>query len=139
MNTKVIMDRLSEIEENLIILEENKNVPIEKFISDAHIYKLAERCLQICIECILDIANYIIAQNNWPRPKNDSEAIIILGSNEVIPSNFAESIVGMANFRNILVHGYLKIDRSIVYRYLHRAEDFRKFQKYILENIQKPT
>lgn len=139
METKVVMERLSEMEENLAILEENKDISLDKFISDPHIYKLVERCLQICIECILDIANYMIAQNNWPRPKNDSEAIIILGSYAVIPKDFASSIVGMANFRNILVHGYLKIDRGTVYKYLQRIEDFRKFQKYILENIQKKS
>lgn len=137
MNTRIIMERLSEIGENLDIIGEYKDTPLDKFTSDPHIYKLVERCLQICIECILDIANYLIAQNNWPRPKNDAEAIIVLGAHQVIPDDFAKSIVGMANFRNILVHGYLKIDRNIVHTYMQRIDDFRKFEEYILKNIQR--
>jgi uncharacterized protein YutE (UPF0331/DUF86 family) len=43
----------------------------------------------------------------------------------------------MAGFRNILVPGYTRIDRAIVHDHLKKLEDFRDFQKHILEYLDK--
>lgn len=138
INPQVILDRLQEMDENLNLLAELKDLDQQKFRSDPKMYKLAERCLELCIECLLDICHYIIANNNWPRPKDNAEAIIILGDKEVIPFKFAQSIVGMSNLRNILVHGYLKVDRELLYQKIQKLDDFREFQKYILAYISGP-
>jgi uncharacterized protein YutE (UPF0331/DUF86 family) len=37
--------------------------------------------------------------------------------------DFATRIAGMTNFRNVLVHAYLRINRDIVYEYLDKLED----------------
>jgi uncharacterized protein YutE (UPF0331/DUF86 family) len=123
--------------ENLKILEEFKGISFAEFAGDPKIYKLAERCFQLCIECIIDIAHYLIAQNQWEQPLNTKEAIMSLGDHGVLPELFAESIAGMAGFRNILVHGYTRIDRAIVYDNLKKLEDFRDFQKYILNYLDQ--
>lgn len=139
INPQIIQDRLQEMDENLSLLAELKDIDRHKFQSDPKIYKLAERCLELCIECLLDICHYIIANNNWPRPKDNAEAIIILGEKEVIPLKFAQSIVGMSNLRNILVHGYLKIDRNLLCQKIQKLDDFRNFQEYILAYISRSS
>jgi len=136
INAQVIQDRLQEMDENLGLLAELKDIDQHKFRSEPKIYKLAERCLELSIECLLDICHYIIANNNWTRPRDNAEAIITLGEKEVIPLKFAKSIVGMANLRNILVHGYLKIDRTLLYENIQKLDDFREFQKYILAYLK---
>ena len=136
INAQVIQDRLQEMDENLGLLAELKDIDQHKFRSEPKIYKLAERCLELSIECLLDVCHYIIANNNWTRPRDNAEAIITLGEKEVIPLKFAKSIVGMANLRNILVHGYLKIDRTLLYENIQKLDDFREFQKYILAYLK---
>jgi len=96
-------------------------------------------CLQISIQCLLDICHHIIVDNNWSRPKNNAEAIITLGGKGVIPVEFANSIVPMANLRNILVHGYLKIDKALLYGNIKKLSDFRTFQKHILKYLSRIT
>jgi len=137
MNHHVVHERLKEIDENLKILEELKTVSFDEFARDPKIYKLAERCFQLCIECMIDIAHYFIAQYQWELPLDATEAILTLGAHDVIPLEFAESIAGMAGFRNILVHSYLSIDRAIVYENLKRLDDFREIQKFILEYLDQ--
>ena len=83
------------------------------------------------------IAQYLIAENQWEQPASSREAILALGAHEVIPELFADEISGMAGFRNILVHGYISIDRAIVYQSLDKLDDLRDFQKYILEYLDK--
>ena len=137
MNHHVVFTRFNEMSENLKILEEFKAFSFAEFAGDPKIYKLSERCFQLCIECIIDIAHYLIAQNQWEQPVNTKEAILALGDHDVLPELFAESIAGMVGFRNILVHGYIRIDRAIIYAHLKKLEDFRDFQKYILKYLDK--
>ncbi|MCC6545046.1 MAG: DUF86 domain-containing protein [Nitrospirae bacterium] len=55
-----------------------------------------------------------------------------LGEREVIPSEFSQTIRGMAGFRNILIHEYAAVDIKKVYHVLHnQLDDFRKFAEYI--------
>jgi len=137
INQKVITTRLAEISENLAILEEMKAVPLEKFIKQPKTYKLAERCFQLGIECVIDIAHYLLSQKGWEHPAGSTEAILQMARHRVFPLAFARSIAGMVNFRDILLHAYLKIDRRIVYEYLQRLEDLRTFQKHIMKFLQK--
>ncbi|MBE0448784.1 MAG: DUF86 domain-containing protein [Actinobacteria bacterium] len=50
----------------------------------------------------------------------------------IIPKEFAREIRGIAGFRNILIHEYVKIDVEKVYGYLQKApEQFDAFRSYI--------
>ncbi|MCK4268157.1 MAG: DUF86 domain-containing protein [Actinomycetia bacterium] len=131
MNKEIIIDRLKEIDDNLAILEKLAKHSREKFIAQPEIYKLAERCLQLAVDSVLDISHYILAQQNWPRAEG-KEAIRSLGQYRVIPAEFAEQFSHVAGFRNILVHEYLKIDRNKVFDFLHNLQDFREFSRYVL-------
>lgn len=136
INPDVIKERLQEMDENLKILAELKEENREKFKSDPKIFKLAERCLQVSIQALLDTGNYIIASNNWTRPRDNQETIKIIAANNVIPKDFANSILPMAGLRNILVHEYLKIDPDKIYSYLQKLEDFRTFQKHLMKFLR---
>jgi len=43
----------------------------------------------------------------------------------------------MVDFRNILVHRYLQIERGIVYDNLHELSDFDEFEKYLLKYLAR--
>lgn len=131
INKEVVLDRLKEIDDNAVILERLAKLDENKFVADPEKYKLAERCLQLAIECVLDIAHYVLAQKNLPRAEG-AEAIAGLGEYGILPLDFAQQISPMAGFRNILVHEYSKINRHKVYAYTQQLHDFRDFQKHIL-------
>jgi uncharacterized protein YutE (UPF0331/DUF86 family) len=119
------------MDRNIQLLDELHESDRETFLSDPHVYLLAERCFQLTIQCLLDICFYIAARKGWDKPKDGAEAIELMGRQGIIPTDFAQAIVGMANFRNILVHAYLGINREIVYEYLGKTEDFRTFTRHI--------
>jgi len=137
INTEPIKERLKLIDENLPILKELKVIPLDKFKDDQKLQRLAERCLELNIQSLLDIAHYIIAQNNWKRSSENKEAIITLGVKRIISENFARKIEPMAGLRNLLAHEYLKIDPVKIHTALQNLEDFRKFSRYILKYIEK--
>lgn len=136
INPEIIKERLQEMDENLKILAELKELYKEKFKSDPKIFKLAEYCLQISIQALLDICQYIIAANSWRRPRDNQEVIKIIAANNIIPQDFAKRILPMAGLRNILVHDYLKIDLDKIYQHLQNLQDFRTFQKHIIAYLK---
>lgn len=134
----VINSRISKLREYLKILAKLKKEKKKDFIKDYKIYGLAERYLQLSIECILDIGNHLISRLNLEKPETYQEILEILGNNEILPEEFAHKIAKMAGFRNILIHNYLDIDRTIVYDHLQEnLTDFKDFNKYIITYIKK--
>ncbi|MBL7072246.1 MAG: DUF86 domain-containing protein [Candidatus Omnitrophica bacterium] len=137
VNPETVNERLSEMRENILLLDELKAVSQKKFCSDPKIFKLAERCLEVAIQCILDICHHIIVDNDWSRPRDNKDALQIISSNKIIPKNFAKKIEPMAGLRNILAHEYLKVDPQLIYEHLNNLKDFRDFQKYVVKYLKK--
>jgi len=132
VNKEIINERLKEIEENLKILEELKSIPEDKFSNDPKIFKLAERCLELSIQALLDISHHIIAGNDWPRPQDNRQAIEIIADKGVVPKEFAKKITPMAGLRNILIHEYIKVNPTIMYQHIQQLQDFYQFEKHIV-------
>jgi uncharacterized protein YutE (UPF0331/DUF86 family) len=135
LNNSVIMERLEEIQRNLTVLEEIRRIPRDAFVSDPKHYLLAERCLQLAIECLTDICFYVASKSGWGKPSDSAGAIFLMGDKGVLDPGFARRIVGMANFRNILVHAYLPINRSIVYDHVQEIEDFYEFERQVIRHL----
>ena len=96
---------------------------------------LAERNLQIAIEGCLDIGKIIISQKMLRDPKDNKDVFVILAEAEIIGPLSFEFLAPMAGTRNILVHGYDKIDNSLIYGILKRhLNDFDVFLTEIRDN-----
>ena len=117
-DSDAIRKRLSKLDEYARILRELQAADPAQFITDYHLYGLAERYLQLSIECLLDICSTIILGVGLRKPERYQEAITILSEAGVLSAGLAHRLAGVAGFRNILVHEYLDVDRRLVYRYL---------------------
>ena len=138
VNPELINERLREMRANILLLEEFNIIPFDKFNADPKTIKATEHCLQLSIQCILDIGHHIVVDNDWPRPNDNKEMILVLGQKGIFPIDFANRIVPMVGFRNILVHEYLKIDTKQLYSHLQYLQDFHEFQKHIIAYLKSP-
>ncbi len=120
LNHSVVQERREEIHRSLAVMEDLRAIPRDEFVREPKHYLLAERCLQLAIECITDICYYIAAKEGWGKPRHGTDAIALMGEKRALDAEFAGRIVSMGNFRNILVHAYLNIDRGIVHRRYQR-------------------
>jgi uncharacterized protein YutE (UPF0331/DUF86 family) len=77
-----------------------------------------ERGLQLCVQGVLDIATHIAAGHGRDTPDYTS-AIDELGRLGVIPVELAGKLRPLAGFRNVLVHGYLKLETRRVHAVLN--------------------
>jgi uncharacterized protein YutE (UPF0331/DUF86 family) len=86
----------------------------------------------IAIECCIDIANHIIASENYRFPKDNADSFLMLGEYAVIDAGFAAALGAMARFRNRLVHVYWDVGDQQVREHLETSlSDFDRFARQI--------
>lgn len=133
-----IVAKLGRLDEYLRYLSEIQEVNKKSFVNDYHFYGLAERYFQLAIEILLDVGKLIIVSKNLRRPEDNQDIFSVLREQKLISEKLTERLIGIANFRNILVHDYEKIDREIIYLKLQRnLDDFRDFKKEILKFLRQ--
>ncbi len=70
----------------------------------------AERGLQLAAEIAFDVGNHILSAHFGVSAKDYEDIVAQLGAVGVIDPSLRERLKGLGGFRNILVHGYLRVD-----------------------------
>ncbi len=93
---------------------------------------IAERNLHVAVEACLDIGKMIVSNKKLNEPKDNKGVFIALAEAGFIKNKTLEFMIPMIGTRNILVHGYDKIDDEIIYGVLKRhLSDFDEFLREI--------
>lgn len=99
---------------------------------------IVERNLQVAIEACLDISKIIISLEGLHEPKDNKGTFMVLAEANILSDESMRFLVPMAGTRNILVHGYDKVEDNLIYGVMTRhLDDFLKFLKEIRENYFK--
>lgn len=137
LDGEAILARLDKLDEYVRILRELQKAAKSDFVADYHLHGLAERYLQLCIECMVDIGSLCITGLGLRKPQDGQEVIDILREHKIIHDDLAARFEGIVGFRNILVHEYTRIDRNIVYQSLHsHVSDLSQFAEQIITLLQ---
>lgn len=93
-----------------------------------------ERACQLSI----DMAAHLVRKEKLGLPKFSSALFDLLGENDIISLEVAESMKRMVGFRNISVHEYGKLNLAIVENIvLNELDVFKSFVKFMLNQSQK--
>ncbi len=79
--------RLDELTEPLTRLEPLKNKPSSEFDQDPYLRDIAERNLEVAIQCCIDISHRVISLEKARKPTDYYEAISMMGELGVLPPN----------------------------------------------------
>jgi uncharacterized protein YutE (UPF0331/DUF86 family) len=109
---------LSNLRRYLNVLRELAQVPREAFLENPDKVGNAKYHLVISIECCIDIANHVIASENYRFPRDNADSFIVLTEHGVLPRESRDALRSMARFRNRLVHLYWDVDDGKIYEYL---------------------
>lgn len=129
-------DKLAILEENIKTLKKIKdNYKLEDIIAD----KIDEWGLRYglfeSIQIIIDLACHIVAEKNLGTPKNYSECISLLISNDFLKKDLGNNLIKMVGLRNLLVHEYGIIDVNKLFEYLNYLGDISDFV-YAIKEIE---
>ena len=107
-------------------------VPRETFLANDDKIGNAKYHLVIAIECCIDIANHVIASENYRFPADNADSFAVLVEHGVVPPESRETLGAMARFRNRLVHLYWDVDDARVHDYLQNdLDDLARFGECI--------
>lgn len=135
---KRIIQRLEKLRELVKILSSLKGISGNELKTNIEKQLKAERCLQLAIEICIDISEMIITQRRLQTPQSATEAIQILGKEDILDEDFATQFSQAAGLRNILIHDYLEIDYDrIADKINNHLGDFETFAREIASFLQK--
>ena len=84
------------------------------------------------VDAILDINIHFIREFELGSPNDLQSTFVILAEGKVIPMDFAKKISPVVGLRNVLVHGYEKVDRDLfVDSFQKNRQDFDKYMLFI--------
>lgn len=124
VNKNMLTARLERLHDYLNILKSVQQYDSTRFINDPFIHGTAERNLHLAIECLLDIGNHIIADRGYEKPESYADIFSILHQHLVIQYQLYKNLEGMAAFRNVLVHDYMRLDRARVYQTIQNKTQY---------------
>lgn len=137
VDRQLIENKLAQLAGYLADLIESQDIEQKEYLADKKTQRYIERTLHLAIECCLDIGNHLIADNNWREPVNNKDVFSVLEENGVISSSLLPYLGKMAQFRNILVHDYARVDPDIICNILkNNATDFHRFIHEINEALK---
>jgi uncharacterized protein YutE (UPF0331/DUF86 family) len=123
---EVIRRRLARFNEYLGILDRYQAYDLETFLADPEHYGSAERFLQLAIESTLDMGSHIIAGERLGNVEQSRDIPRRFQEHGLIDDALELRRIRMIGFRNILVHEYAELDRSIVHEVVcERLDDLR--------------
>jgi uncharacterized protein YutE (UPF0331/DUF86 family) len=112
----------------------------QEYVNNYLIHKTAERLLETAIEACLDIGRHLIAKEGFRYPEDNKEVFRVLAEEKVISADLLARLEDMAKFRNMLIHGYARIDHSKVYAILQTdLGDFDEFARAIVAYLSRPV
>ena len=95
--------------------------PVDTFLDSPDKVGNAKYHLVIAIECCIDIANHVIASENYRFPRDNADSFAVLVEEGVLPASSKGRLGSMARFRNRLVHLYWDVDDRRVHEYLREG------------------
>lgn len=84
--------------------------------------------LVTAIEACVDVAQHICASEGWGPPRDNGDALELLGRHGVLDTDLARRLRRAVGFRNVLVHEYVDVNDEIV---VHRLKDLSDLDSFV--------
>lgn len=108
--------------------------------SDVREARFIEHTLQLAIQAALDVAGHIVSAERLGEPTTNQELFLLLARAGWVDGARAPALRAMAGFRNVLVHGYVDVDRAVVRDVVvNHLDDLLTFVAAIRARLNAPT
>jgi uncharacterized protein YutE (UPF0331/DUF86 family) len=133
----LIMRKLADLETYINQMQEYSTITVKEYSKDWKIQRIVERTLQMMIELCVDIINHVIADKKYRVPTSYGDTFQVLEEEGLISDEQCNTMKKMAQFRNIIIHHYDKVDETIVVNILRQnLKDFLEYRDSIIKIIK---
>lgn len=133
-----ITQKLNSISGYLSELEELLKFSDEEIKNDLGKMHIAERLFQLIADTAIDINNHFIRQLKLKIEEDLQSTFYALSNIKIFSEEFTKKIAPAVGQRNIIVHGYEKLDKNLFMKNLRNGyNDFHEYMKYIKDYLDK--
>lgn len=133
-----LIEKKLDILEEFIVQIERMDFNKQQLVEDKDTQQLLSFRFQQAVETAIDIATHLIAGLSLERKETAKDAFRLLGEKKIITSKLAEKMALASDFRNLVVHGYQRIDFGRFFAdYRDDLADLRRFAQEINSFIEK--
>ncbi|MDO7786875.1 type VII toxin-antitoxin system HepT family RNase toxin [Desulforamulus aquiferis] len=137
-NNSIISERIGIITKSVNRLKLLASMPLEQFQVDEDAIDIAENRLRRALEALFDLGRHIVIKSGAGVPVDYRSVIDKLREIHCLPDDFAQNTIGMAGYRNRLIHDYNKVMPEEIYEIMqNRLTDLTQFCNYVLDFINK--
>lgn len=130
LNKDLVKNKLNNMQQYLREILGVLDLDITEILTNLEKVRFLERNFQLIVENMLDINLHFIRELELETDGDLKNTFTTLGENKILPYEMAQKLAKIINLRNMLVHGYEKIDRE------RFVKDFKNnksdFDMYIL-------
>ena len=138
LNKNLIKTKIRSIQEYLLEIEPILSLPKDQIITNVEKLRTLERNFQLIVDAMLDINIHFIRELEFGSPDDLQSTFVILAEGKILPFDFAQKISPIVGLRNILVHGYEKVDKELfVDSFQKNRQDFDKYMLFINSFLDK--
>lgn len=130
-----IKDKIKEIEEYLMQLEEIAPDSLDEYREDFRTKAACERYLERLIEAAEDLAFLVIKHLDLESPEEEKEIFPILFRTKIISSTLSNALKRAKGMRNVLAHKYGEIDDKITF--VAATEEIGRDLRELIKSIKK--
>jgi len=130
---RALLDRLQEETGHLRRLSERSD---DELINDADLLAAIKYRFIVAIETCIDVGQHIIASEGLRAPADYGDIFEVLAEAGFVQKEAASPLREMARFRNLLVHGYRKVNERTVVEILEtRLGDLDAFRASVAARV----
>jgi uncharacterized protein YutE (UPF0331/DUF86 family) len=131
-NDILVKEHLNSIEIHLKELDLLNNMQYTDYKKNIIAQRFSERTLHLMIEEMLNTAETIINGKQFRQPSSHDDAFTVLFEQKIIPENFHQTAIDIANFGKRLIHDYKDLKADITFTVVKNGpNDIRLFVKLI--------
>lgn len=139
IDAEKIRNALAGIGESCNALSSFVAMDVKTFLADKNNYALTEHHFRRALEGILTVGTHLLSRLPV-KTKDYQEIIVSLGTQGIIPKDFADSNKKLAGYRNRLVHIYWEVSSEELLQVIKdHMKDIEAFCGYFEEVLRDPA
>jgi uncharacterized protein YutE (UPF0331/DUF86 family) len=126
LRVQAMLDRLGA---EIAALQRLSRTPAADLLADEDLLAAVKYRFVVAIEVCIDLGSHVVASDGLRAPNDYADTFTSLAEGGLLSEETAALLRDTARFRNLLVHGYAKIDDSRVVEILKsRTDDLVAFR-----------
>lgn len=126
LRVQTLLDRLGD---EIAALRRLARRPAEELLADEDVLAGVKYRFVVATEVCIDVGRHVAASEGLRAPRDYADVFTVLADAGLLPAPTAAGLRDTARFRNLLVHGYGRVDDRRVVEILHtRLDELQAFR-----------